>query len=167
MASALVLNATYEPLGVVPVRRAVTLLLVGKAEPLHVAERGQIRSASLVLAVPTVIRLSRYVVVPYRSAVPLTRHGVLRRDRGVCAYCGERASSLDHVIPRSRGGRHDWDNVVACCIRCNGRKGNQLLADLGWRLRVQPRVPAGPHVLVARFGEVHPHWAPYVPGIAA
>lgn len=167
MSSALVLNATYEPLGVVPVRRAVTLLLVGKAESLHVCERALIRSASLQLAVPTVIRLSRYVMVPYRSAVPLTRHGVLRRDRGVCAYCGDKASTLDHVVPRSRGGRHDWDNVVACCIRCNGRKGNQLLADLGWRLRVQPRVPSGTHVLVARFGEVHPDWAPYVPGIAA
>lgn len=167
MASALVLNATYEPLGVVPVRRAVTLLLVGKAESLHVSERALVRSASLVLAAPTVIRLSRYVVVPYRSAIPLTRHGVLRRDRGACAYCGERASTLDHVIPRSRGGRHDWDNVVACCIRCNGRKGNHLLEELGWRLRVSPRVPSGPHILVARFGEVHPDWAPYVPGMAA
>lgn len=167
MASALVLNATYEPLGVVPVRRAVTLLLVGKAEPLHVSDRALIRSASLELAAPTVIRLSRYVVVPYRSAVPLTRHGVLRRDRGVCAYCGDKASTLDHVIPRSRGGRHDWDNVVACCPRCNGRKGNQLLEELGWRLRVPPRTPSGAHVLVARFGDVHPDWAPYVPGMAA
>lgn len=167
MAHALVLNATYEPLGVVPVRRAVTLLLIGKAEPLHVSERELIRSATIALAAPTVIRLSRYVFVPYRSTIPLTRQGVLRRDRNTCAYCGEKASTLDHVIPRSRGGQHDWDNVVACCIRCNGKKGNRLLEDLGWRLRVVPVVPVGPHVLIARFGEVHPDWAPYVPGVAA
>ena len=167
MASALVLNATYEPLGVVPVRRAVTLLLVGKAVPLHSSDRARIRSASLALAVPTVIRLRRYVKVPYRAAVPLTRHGVLRRDRGTCGYCGEKASTLDHVVPRSRGGRHVWENIVACCMRCNGHKGNALVEELGWRLRVPPVMPAGPHVLVARLGEVHPDWAPYVPGVAA
>jgi len=110
----LLLNATFEPLAVVTAKRAVLLMLSGKAELVQAAlEGGAFRSESLSVAMPSVMRLSRYVRVPYRSTVPMTRAGVLRRDGRVCAYCAKRADTIDHVVPRSRGGMHTWDNCVA------------------------------------------------------
>ncbi|MDQ3432187.1 MAG: HNH endonuclease [Actinomycetota bacterium] len=159
----LLLNASYEPLAVVTVRRAAVLVLGGKAELLHGHEEQLMRSATIVLAVPSVIRLSRFVLVPYHATVPLTRRAVLRRDRHECAYCGQSASTIDHVLPRSRGGRHIWDNVVACCLGCNGRKGDRLLSELGWRLRHTPYTPNGSRAMLARFGEPLPGWSPYLP----
>ena len=81
------------------------------------------------------IRLANYVRVPYRGRVPLTRAGLMHRDRYRCAYCGGRAETIDHVVPRSRGGPHSWTNCVACCAKCNHRKADKLLSELGWRLR--------------------------------
>ncbi|WP_374210303.1 HNH endonuclease [Frankia sp. AgW1.1] len=111
MAEALVLNATYEPLCVVSQRRALILVLTDKA--VMVEAGGQVlHSAASSVEVPVVVRLARFVRVPYRSQVPLTRKGVLARDHHRCVYCGAPATSLDHVIPRSRGGPHVWENVV-------------------------------------------------------
>src|SRR5690349_4795487 len=108
MSRALVLNATFEPLAVVPLRRAVVLVLADKAD---VVERsgGQWRSAGAAVDVPAVIRLRRYVRVPYRARAPLTRHGLMARDGWRCQYCTARAATVDHVVPRSRGGRHRWE----------------------------------------------------------
>ncbi|CAN5632539.1 HNH endonuclease [soil metagenome] len=158
----LLLNASYEPLAVVTVRRAAVLVLGGKAELLHGHEEQLMRSATIVLAVPSVIRLSRFVLVPYHATVPLTRRAVLRRDRHACSYCGQSASTIDHVVPRSRGGSHAWDNVVACCLACNGRKGDRLLSELGWQLRHTPYTPNGTRAMLARFGEPLPTWSPYL-----
>ena len=85
------------------------------------------------LPIPAVVRLARYVKVPYKPEVPLTRKGVLARDGHRCVYCGAAATSLDHVVPRSRGGPHVWENVVAACSRCNHAKADRSVADLGWR----------------------------------
>src|ERR1022692_3786087 len=105
----LLLNVTYEPLTTVGLRRAVCLVLGEKAEVVHDdAEGDLLRSASVVLVTPSVIRLRRYVRVPYRSRVPLTRGALMRRDNYQCAYCGHRAETIDHVVPRSRGGTHTW-----------------------------------------------------------
>ena len=108
----LLLNATFEPLTALPLRRAVVLVVCGKAEVVHGDPGGiELHSAKVSLPVPSVIRLSTYVRVPYRGRVPLTRAGLMHRDRYRCAYCGGRAETIDHVVPRSRGGPHTWTEL--------------------------------------------------------
>src|SRR3954454_18262879 len=119
----LLLNAPFEPLAVVTAKRAVVLMLTGKAECIEdTVSGGAFHSANLTLPAPSVMRLTRYVRVPYRRAVPMTRACVLRRDGRRCAYCGRRADTIDHVVPRSGGGGHTWENCVAPCRVCNSKK---------------------------------------------
>lgn len=160
----LLLNATYEPLTALPMKRAVVLLVCGKAEVVHGDPTGMVvHSAKSSVEVPSVIRLATYVRVPYRGRVPLTRAGLMLRDRYRCAYCAGRAETIDHVVPRSRGGTHTWQNCVACCAKCNHRKADKLLAELGWRLRVVPSAPRGPHWrLLAGVVDADPLWLPYL-----
>ena len=159
--AALVLNATYEPLCVVSGRRAVVLLLTAKA--VSVAEGDAVvHSATTDVTVPSVVRLVRYVRVPFRATVPLTRKAVFARDGGRCVYCGVAATSLDHVVPRSRGGTHTWDNVVSACGRCNHVKADRGIAELGWRLVRQPAVPTGAAWRVVGARRVDPRWRPYL-----
>jgi 5-methylcytosine-specific restriction endonuclease McrA len=157
----LVLNATYEPLCVVTSRRAVILVLSGKAVAVEQAE-AEMHSERLSLHVPVVVRLTRFVRVPYRMHVPLTRRAVFARDGGRCVYCSSPATSIDHVIPRSRGGEHIWENVVSCCRRCNHAKADRALLELGWRLRHPPKAPSGPAWRVLGTGRMHPRWRPYL-----
>ena len=138
----LLLNATFEPLAVVTAKRAVVLMLTGKAECVEAALEGAFHSECLTIPTPSVMRLSRYVRVPYRRPVPMTRAGILRRDGRRCAYCTRRADTIDHVVPRSRGGTHSWENCVAACRLCNSRKADRLLDELGWSLRMKPIAPA-------------------------
>ena len=161
MSGALVLNATYEPLCVVPLRRAVVLVLAEKAIVIEAGE-GVMRSERQSIPVPTVVRLSRYVRVPYRREVPLTRRAILDRDRHSCVYCGLRADTIDHVRPRSRGGEHTWINVVAACARCNHRKGDRLLQELGWRLLVAPMQPPATVAVVLGWTKRDPAWGRYL-----
>ena len=141
MRRVLLLNITYEPLTTVGLHRAVCLVLGEKAEVVHDDSEGAVlHSASVILATPSVIRLRRYIRVPYRSRVPLTRAALMRRDNYLCAYCGTKAETIDHVIPRSRGGVHTWENCVASCMRCNHRKADRLIEELGWTLRCVPPV---------------------------
>jgi len=159
----LLLNATFEPLAVVTSKRAVVLMLTGKAECVEAALEGAFHSESLTIPAPSVMRLSRYVRVPYRRSVPMTRAGVLRRDGRRCAYCSKRADTIDHVVPRSRGGQHTWDNCVAACRLCNSRKADRLLAELGWTLPTPPRPPnrhAGGIMVLAV--EPLPAWEPWL-----
>ena len=132
VSGALVLNATYEPLCVVSVRRATILVLTAKAVCVADGE-GILHSAMNELPVPSVVRLTRYVRVPYRTHIGLSRRGIFARDGWRCAYCRGPAETIDHVMPRSRGGRHAWENVVAACARCNHTKGDKTPAELGWR----------------------------------
>ncbi|HEU5033340.1 MAG TPA: HNH endonuclease [Mycobacteriales bacterium] len=161
MAHALVLNATYEPLCVVSSRRAVVLVLAGKAIPVEATD-DEMHSEHLALRVPVVVRLTRFVRVPYRAHVPLTRRAVFARDGGRCVYCSAPATSIDHVVPRSRGGEHVWENVVSCCRRCNHAKADRALPELGWRMPRQPRAPSGPAWRVLGTGRMHPVWRPYL-----
>lgn len=158
---ALVLNATYEPLCVVPVRRAVVLVLTAKAVAVEAGE-GSLHSATRTLRVPAVVRLTHFVRVPYRAQVPLTRKAVFARDGGRCVYCGLAATSIDHVVPRSRGGTHTWDNVVAACSRCNHAKADRFVAELGWRLGDIPRAPKGMAWRVLGHRSIDPRWEPYL-----
>ena len=161
MAHALVLNATYEPLCVVSARRALVLVLSGKAVALEAGEH-EVHSERLTLHVPVVVRLTRFVRVPYRAQVPLTRRAVFVRDGGRCAYCSAPATSIDHVVPRSRGGEHVWENVVSCCRRCNHAKADRGLVELGWRLRRAPKAPSGLAWRVLGSGRMHPTWRTYL-----
>jgi len=163
----LLLNATFEPLAVVTAKRAVVLMLTGKAECVEINIDGAFHSENLTIPAPSVMRLSRYVRVPYRRAVPMTRAGVLRRDGRRCAYCSRRADTIDHVVPRSRGGPHTWENCVAACRTCNSRKADKLLEELGWCLATPPRAPnrAAGGVLVLAV-EPLPSWEPWLGAVA-
>jgi 5-methylcytosine-specific restriction endonuclease McrA len=161
MGAALVLNATYEPLCVVPLRRAVVLVLAEKAVIVETSA-DVMHSERLSVPIPTVVRLSHFVRVPFRREVPLTRRAVLERDDHACAYCGTKADTIDHVRPRSRGGLHVWANVVAACARCNHRKGDRLLGELGWHLHTPPTQPPPTVALVMGWASREPSWEPYL-----
>jgi 5-methylcytosine-specific restriction endonuclease McrA len=144
MTQVLVLNATYEPMNVVSVRRAVLLLLKEKAELVEAAE-AQLRSERMVLPVPLVIRLVYYVRIPQRFSWPLSRRTVMARDHYACQYCGAQPGkaslTIDHVLPRSRGGDTVWENVVTACGSCNRRKGNRTPEEAGMYLLRRPGRP--------------------------
>ncbi len=156
-AATLLLNATYEPLCVVSSRRAIVLVLGAKAEAVDVTE-DYVHAERLALAVPVVVRLTRYVRVPYPVQVPLSRRAVFTRDGQTCVYCGASATSIDHVVPRSRGGTHTWDNVVAACRRCNHQKADRSLAEMGWSLPHPPRAPSGAAWRLLGHRTVDPRW---------
>jgi 5-methylcytosine-specific restriction endonuclease McrA len=138
----LVLNATYEPINVCTVRRAVVLLLKEKAEVIEPSER-QLHSANASITRPAVIRLMSYVRVPRDThRRKITRRAVFARDDWTCQYCGSRNQlTVDHVIPRSKGGGSTWDNIVAACAPCNRRKGDALPRAAGMVLARSPRTP--------------------------
>lgn len=140
----LVLNAGYEPLAVVSFRRALMLVLNNKASIIKTDPEHPIQTVSTTFDRPSVIVLRRYVRVPYVRRIPVSRRGILRRDGFRCAYCGASATTIDHVVPRSRGGQDSWENLVACCFKCNNVKSDRLLRELGWKLSMTPRMPSGP-----------------------
>ncbi|MGZ5340023.1 MAG: HNH endonuclease [Solirubrobacterales bacterium] len=160
----LVLNATYEPLNVCTVRRALVLLLKQKAEMLEHGDEF-LRSETMLLDQPEVIRLVSFVRVPrdiHRRRI--TRKAVLARDAWTCQYCGSRKSSLtvDHVIPRSRGGQSIWENIVASCASCNRRKGNRLPREIRMHPRSRPKAP-GPTVFIrVAAPRPPPTWSQYL-----
>ena len=158
---ALVLNATMEPLCVVPARRAVVLVLSSKADVIQ-TNGHRFRSAELDLAAPSVVRLRNFVRVPYRRRAALSRRGVFIRDEHTCQYCGRSAENVDHVIPRSRGGLHEWENVVAACRRCNSRKKDYTPAEAAMVLRRQPYAPRAAFWLVVAVGGVRDDWSVYL-----
>src|SRR5579883_489659 len=138
----LVLNATYEPINVCTVRRAIVLLLKARAEVLEEGSQ-TLHSERVAFARPFVIRLTAYVRVPRDSQRrKITRRAVFARDDWTCQYCGSRTQlTVDHVVPRSKGGGSTWDNIVAACAPCNRRKGDALPRQAGMILARQPRTP--------------------------
>lgn len=163
----LVLNASYEPLHVCTVRRAVVLVLKAKAE---IVERGgrSLHSERSEFARPLVIRLVTYVRVPHdRHARRITRRAIFARDAWTCQYCGSQTTlTVDHVIPRSKGGGSDWENVVTSCAPCNRRKGDRLPDQIGMRPRHRPQRPA-PYVFLTMAAPVPPPaWRSWLPADA-
>lgn len=164
MRETLVLNASFEPLSTVSLRRAVVLIMRDKA----VAEQShpglRIRAADIDLPVPQIVRLRRYVRVPFRQRAPWSRRGVLVRDRHRCAYCGGRASTVDHIVPRSRGGEDRWLNTVAACAADNRRKADRTPKQAGMRLLSEPFEPTPADALLLalnlRDGQTLPEWLP-------
>jgi 5-methylcytosine-specific restriction endonuclease McrA len=161
MARSLLLNASFEPLCVVSSRRAVVLVLKEKAEIVH-RNGAEFRSERRTVPVPTVIRLVHYVRVPFRATAPLSRRAVFARDNHRCQYCGSNAENLDHVMPRSRGGPHTWENVVASCRACNARKEDRLPHECGMLLRRPPVAPHATTSLIAAAGPIDPVWHQYL-----
>ncbi|MBD7956385.1 HNH endonuclease [Microbacterium sp. Sa4CUA7] len=158
----LVLNAGYEPLAVVSFKRALVLVMNDKATIVeHVAD-DPVWAAGGAYDRPAVILLARYVRVPGSGSVPVTRRGVLRRDAHRCGYCGSSAATIDHVLPRSRGGTNSWENLVAACVRCNNLKGDRTPQEMGWQLRLTPRPPRGALWTVRGTERADPRWEPYL-----
>ncbi|NEP15290.1 MAG: HNH endonuclease [Leptolyngbya sp. SIO4C1] len=165
MSKVLVLNASYEPLNVTSWRRAVVLIIKGKAE--RIEHNGKVIYADFPL--PTVIRLRHYVRVPYKD-IPLTRRNLLHRDGNTCQYCGYAGDglTLDHIVPRSRGGIDSWENIVTACVRCNVKKGNRTPREAAMPLRTAPRKPhSSLYFELSRHirSGLHQEWRKYVIGL--
>jgi 5-methylcytosine-specific restriction endonuclease McrA len=163
LSKVLVLNASYEPLNICTWRRAVVLLMKGKAE--QIEHNGKLVYTNF--PVPTVIRLRSYVKIPYKE-ISLSRRNLLHRDGYTCQYCGDRRHDLtiDHIIPRSKGGTDSWENVVAACLKCNVKKGDRTPKEANMALSTTPRRPPS-HV----YFEISKHaasgeftWKKYVIG---
>ena len=165
----LVLNVGYEPLNVCRVRRAIVLIEENKAEMLENGS-GFIRSANRIFAIPSVIRIATMVRRPNRNYRKLTRMEVFRRDQYTCQYCGKKVKqlTLDHVIPRYRGGQHTWENVVSACVSCNRNKAGRTPKEAGIN---SPDLPPLPRTVVSllttimavRFGK---EWQKYLPSVS-
>ena len=162
----LVLNQSYEPLNICRVRRAVVLLYQNKAEMLENGS-GFIQSSSFEFPVPSVIRLASMIKRPYHVGRKLTRLEVFKRDHYTCQYCGRetRQLTLDHVIPRYRGGQHVWENVVSACVPCNRRKAGGTPQEAGMKLTHQPSQPRGNGLfyIPARYPHTRSEWQKYLP----
>jgi len=161
----LVLNQNYQPLNITNVRRAIALLCLGKAETIQTDSK-HFRAERMTLPMPTVVRLSRYVRRPM-PALHVTRKSIFARDGHTCQYCGAQkvALTLDHVIPKDKGGRTDWDNLVCCCTKCNNKKGNRTPHEADMSLLRRPRRPKFiPYISYTKFLAAlkNPHWKQYL-----
>lgn len=161
----LILNASYEPLHVCSVKRAVALLMHDIAERIEDSNK-ILRSPSQVFAVPSVVRLKKYVKRPPHQKVAFNRKNVFRRDDNTCQYCSVRSNdlTLDHVMPRSRGGPTSWTNVVACCRRCNAKKRDRTPKEANMALNRAPYAPR--FMFSSAFGvlpTIDPVWKKYLP----
>ncbi|MGQ9819988.1 MAG: HNH endonuclease [Candidatus Kapaibacteriales bacterium] len=159
----LVLNQSYEPISVCTVRKAILLLLKTKAELVSKNDGNVISSVNKKIPIPSIIRLSKYIYIP-KKKIELSRKNILRRDGYQCQYCGVHSTYLtvDHIIPKSRGGADSWDNLVTACISCNNKKGNQTPEEAGLKLIRPPRKPN--HILFIRslLGKINDDWKPYL-----
>ncbi len=162
-AKVLVLNQNYEPMSVCNVRKAIILLYLGKAEIIEAYEGKRLHSVSQSMPFPSIVRLSVYIHVPYKKII-LSRKNILRRDNHRCQYCGraDLPLTIDHVVPRARGGEDEWENLVCACVRCNNRKGDRLPDEASMTLRRPPFRPN--HVTFIRHfvGQVDERWKPYL-----
>jgi 5-methylcytosine-specific restriction endonuclease McrA len=160
------LNASFEPLNVIGWRRAIKLVVLHKAEIVEASER-EIHTVTRTVAVPSVVRLTTFVRFQKRQA-KISRRNIYTRDQYRCQYCGKEPPvselTCDHVMPRSRGGRTEWSNIVTCCIPCNRRKGGRTPAEAGFRLRKAPRQPTWLWGVQNRFASRRPPraWVAYL-----
>lgn len=156
----LVLNVSYQALGIIDIEKAISLVVINRAEIVHPRE-GIYHSQKLIIPIPSVIRLFRNIKPKRNQTVPMSRRALFARDDYECQYCGDKTSSpeIDHIHPRSKGGGNDWLNVVCCCRKCNGRKADRDLAETGMKLRRQPFTPTRANMISMR-GE--PEWEQFL-----
>jgi 5-methylcytosine-specific restriction endonuclease McrA len=159
----LLLNASYEPLKVLTLARAVKLLMRDRVEPVG-EDRITVSGAAATLAVPQVLRLKIYARVPHRRTPAWTRRGVFQRDGYTCAYCGKRFGvrdlTVDHVVPISQGGRSTWGNTVTACARCNQRKADRTPHQAGMKMLIEPKTPRTSYLIVS--GDVPAAWKVWI-----
>jgi 5-methylcytosine-specific restriction endonuclease McrA len=160
MTRTLILNASGEPLHIADARRALLMILAGTADTVLESDR-VVRSQYVTLSLPSVVRLRRFVNVPRGRSIPLTTRTVVARDSGVCAYCGNAAATMDHIVPRSHGGSHTWENVVAACKSCNHKKAARTPEQAKMPLRFKPTRPRGAHARLLLYA-VERDWAPFM-----
>jgi 5-methylcytosine-specific restriction endonuclease McrA len=158
----LVLNAGYEPLAVVSFKRALVLVMNEKATIIAADAAHPVFGMSGEWQRPSVIILRRYVRIPNGRNLPVSRRGVLRRDNNRCGYCAGSATTIDHILPRSRGGKDTWENLVACCLKCNNLKSDRTPAEMNWKLRMRPAPPHGTTWLVRGIERALPAWDEYL-----
>jgi len=162
MESILVLNNDYTPLNITNLKRAFNLLYKGKAEVITFNENKPILTELRDYVRPTIIRLLNYISIPFRK-VTLNRHNLFRRDRHQCVYCGNNKNlTIDHVIPKSKGGKNTWKNLVTCCQRCNTKKDSLSPAEAGLKLRYKPYRPTYLQFLRRVNGSFHNDWLAYL-----
>ncbi len=159
----LLLNGSYEPLNVCSLRRGIELIYLGKAELIHSYDGKVIRAESMAIPRPSVIRL-KYFVKIRRGELPLTKRNILRRDGHTCQYCGAKGEvmTVDHIVPRSQGGKDDWENLVCACFSCNHLKGERTPEQAGMRLTRKPRKPSHIHLLLAQIPIPDNRWKSYL-----
>ncbi|KPQ00934.1 MAG: Restriction endonuclease [Bacteroidetes bacterium HLUCCA01] len=158
----LILNQDYQPLSVCDVRKSLLLIFLEKAELLHDDPGRKVRTVRTEFSFPSVIRLRRYARIPYKHIV-LTRKNIMKRDGNKCQYCGKTSDlTIDHVLPRSRGGQDTWENLVTACGKCNHKKGNRTPREAGMPLFREPYRPN--HIMFLReyLGQVQEPWKPYL-----
>lgn len=158
----LVLNQDYQPLSVCNVKKSLLLLFLDKAELLHEDPTKKIKTVRYNYDYPSVIRLRRYARIPFKHIV-LTRKNIVKRDAFKCQYCGTHENlTIDHIIPKSKGGKDTWENLVTACTSCNHKKGNRTPREAGMPLRRAPFRPS--HIIFLRdfHGQVDDHWKPYL-----
>lgn len=158
----LILNQDYQPLSVCNVKKSMLLLFLGKAEMLHDNPRRKVHTIYTEFDYPSVIRLKSYARTPYRNIV-LSRKNIMKRDGHHCQYCGSTNDlTIDHIIPKSRGGNDTWENLVTACTRCNHRKGNHTPREASMTLSREPYRPNHIIFLRSTIGHVEDHWKPYL-----
>jgi len=161
MNNILVLNADYLPLSITTLRKGFKLTYKGKAEIVESNYDALIRSAYTSAPMPSVIRLLSYVNLPYRK-ITLTRHNIFKRDGNKCVYCpSTKDLTLDHVYPKSRGGKDTWENLVTCCSSCNIKKANKTPEEAGMTFHGMPKAPNA-FFMIAKSKEVSENWKPYI-----
>jgi len=159
----LVLNQNYEAMSICNVQRAVILLYLGKAELIASKDSQAIISVSRKVPFPTIVRLLVYIMVPYKKIV-LSRKNILRRDLYHCQYCGKSdvPLTIDHVIPKSKGGDDTWENLVAACVKCNNKKGDRSPEEARMTLKKRPTKPSHITFMKHFVGRVNEEWKPYL-----
>jgi len=158
----LVLNQNYEPLTICNVKRAVILAYLGKAEIVSKNETKKIKSVRHTFDYPSIVRLVYFIKVPYKKII-LSRKNILRRDGHRCQYCGTTQNlTVDHVMPKSRGGEDSWENLTTACIRCNNKKGDRTPEEAKMHLHSTPKRPSHITFIKNFAGKIDEDWKPYL-----
>jgi 5-methylcytosine-specific restriction endonuclease McrA len=159
----LLLNQNYEPLTILKLKRAITLVILGKVDTVENENGRLIHAISLAYRVPSVIRL-KYFVKIRRKEISLTKKNVIKRDGHQCQYCGRRTGLMtaDHVLPKASGGEESWENLVCACHECNNRKGDRNLKQSGMHLLKKPKRPSYFTFVLNEFGQPNAKWRPFL-----
>lgn len=158
----LVLNQNYEPVTICNVKRAIVLSYLGKAEIVYTQNGTKVHTVYRSFDCPSIVRLALFVRVPYKKII-LSRKNILRRDNHRCQYCGSVVNlTVDHIIPKSRGGEEIWENLITACVKCNNKKGNRTPEEAKMNLRSVPKKPSHITFIKNFVGSIDEGWKPYL-----